>query len=241
MNSQKPDPEPGPARERTPSAGLARLLAAEDLDDLVKLASALPEVSADDAAVVRKLIQDWRPQQAVANLLIHARLLPPDIRVATILKALVQRDRPYLILASVVGLQSIKHADVMSADAALIADQLLQLIGSDQSIISSRASVSIENWLDGAHAPAVSKLLNHPNDTVGHNLLAWLIRHVEAADLGSLLEASGLTPEKLGSAIADVDEYAKCRDAGVSFTRASVSFFGYIPNLSECRDDAASN
>ena len=237
-NPQTPDPVERPAREGTPGDGLARFLLAEDLDDLNRLASELRELSAEDVAVVREVIQGWKPQQAVANLLFHTRLIPSDIRVATMLRALTDRDRPYLRLASAVGLQSMDHAEIARQDATLIAAGLLQLIEADPSIVSSRASVSIETWLDPASAPAVSRLLNHPNDTASHNLLAWLIRHVDATELGPLLLASELPPEKVRSAIADVEEYAKCRDAGVPFTRASAYLYGYIPNLSECPQDA---
>jgi hypothetical protein len=223
---------------RTPIDPLARLLAAEDLDDLMRIASELPELSPNDVAVVREVIQDWRPQQAVANLLFHSRLIPPDIRVATILRGLAERDRPYLTVAATVGLQSMEPSDLAPRDASVIRDQLLHLIEVDRSILSSRASVSIENWLDSANASAVCGLLNHPDETVAHNLMAWLIRHVDPAELTPLLETSALAPEKLRSAIRDADEYKRCREAGVTFTRASSYLFGYIPNLCEFPQDA---
>jgi hypothetical protein len=131
------------------------------------------------------------------------------------------------------------RSDVTSVGAALIGDQLLQLIEGDRSIISSRASVSIDSWLDSASAPSVAKLLNHSNDTAGHNLLAWLTRRVDAAELRPL-RASVLIPDKMESAIANADKCARCRDADVTFTRASAYLFSYVPNLSDCREDAAS-
>jgi hypothetical protein len=225
------------ARKGTPSDTLARFLAAEDLDDVMKIASELPELSPSDVAVVREVLHDWQPQQAVANLLFHSRLIPPDIRVATILRGLTERDRPYLKLASTAGLQSMECSDIAPSDAAVIRDRLLELIEGDRSIISSRASVSIEGWLDSASAPAVCRLLNHPDETTGHNLLAWLIRHIDPAELAPLLETSNLASEKSQGAIRDADEYKRCRDAGVTFTRASSYFFGYIPNLCEFRED----
>lgn len=129
------------------------------------------------------------------------------------------------------------RSDIAPTDAALIRDRLLELIESDGSIISSRASVSIESWLDSTSAPAVCRLLNHPNETTGHNLLAWLIRHIDPAELALLLHGSDLTPAKLHSAIRDADEYKRCRDAGVTFTRAGSYLFSYIPNLCEFRED----
>lgn len=224
------------ARERIPTDSLARFLAAEDLDDLMRIASELPELSANDVAVVREVLHDWQPQQAVANLLFHSRLIPPDIRVATILRGLTERDRPYLKLASTAGLQLMERSDIAPSDAAVIRDRLLELIEGDGHIISSRASVSIEGWLDSSSAPVVCRLLDHSNETVGHNLLAWLIRHIDPAELVPLLETSDLAPEKLQSAIRDADEYKRCRDGGVKFTRASSYFFGYIPNLCEFRE-----
>lgn len=203
----------------------------------MRIASKLPELSANDVAAVREVLHDWQPQQAVANLLFHSRLIPPDIRVATILRGLTERDRPYLKLASAVGLQSVERSDSAPSDAVVIRDRLLELIEEDRSIISSRASVSIENWLDRASAPAVCKLLNHPDETAGHNLMAWLICHIDPAELAPLLETSDLPPEKLQNAIRDAEEYKRCRDAGVAFTRASSYFFGYIPNLCKFRDD----
>ena len=202
-----------------------------------RIASELPELNANDVAVVREVLHDWQPQQAVANLLFHPRLIPPDIRVASILRGLTESDRSDLKLASTAGLQSMERSDIPPSDAAVIRDRLLELIEGDRSIISSRASVSIESWLDSVSAPAVCRLLNHPNATTGHNLLAWLIRHFEPAELVPLLETSELAPEKLQSAIRDTDEYKRCREAGVTFTRASSYFFGYIPNLCEFRED----
>jgi hypothetical protein len=225
------------ARDRTPSDSLARFLTADDLDDLMRIASDLPELNANDLAVVRAVIHDWQPQQAVANLLFHARLIPADIRVASMLRGLTERDRPYLKLASTAGLQSMERSDIAPTDAAAIQDRLLELIEADRSIISSRASVAIESWLDGTRAPALCRLLSHPNEAAAHNLLAWLIRHVDPVELAPLLGTSDLAAEKLQSAIRDADEYRRCRDAGVTFTRASSYLFSYIPNLCDFRED----
>ena len=106
-----------------------------------------------------------------------------------------------------------ERSDFHLPDAAVIRDRLLELIEGDRSIISSRASVSIESWLDSVSAPAVCRLLNHPNETTGHNLLAWLIRHIDPVELAQLLETSYLEPEKLQSAIRDTDESGVARQA----------------------------
>lgn len=221
------------ARARTFSATLARFLAAEDLNDLLTIASALPELPANGVAVVREVLLDWQPQQAVANLLFYPRLIPLESRVATILHGLTECERPYLALAAAAGLQSMERSEVAHNDAAVIRDRLLALIAEDRSIISSRASVSIESWLDSASAPALCRLLNHPNVITGHNLLAWLIRHIDPAELAPLLHTSDLAPEKLLSAIRDADEYQRCRMAGGPLPQASNYLLSHVPNLSE--------
>ena len=215
------------------SAALKRFVAADDLDDLLKAASELRGLGPDDAAVVRRIVENWRPQQAVANLLFHACLIPADVRVAAILRAMNDCDQPYLKLAATVGLASVEPREVAPGDAAIIRGLLLELIEADDSILSSRASVSIDSWLDASSSPAVCQLLNHANETVRHNLLAWLIRHVNPVELRSLLEASELPPESLRSANRDVDEYRACLEAGVRFTLASSYLFSYISNLCE--------
>jgi hypothetical protein len=226
----------GPRRKDKASDSLARFLEADDLDDLQKIRSELPELDQNDASVVRDVIQAWREPQAIANLLFNPGVIPPDIRVATVLRGLNEYDRRYLKLAAVVGLQSIQPSAIAPSDVAIIRDRLLQIIEVEHSIISSRASVSIETWLDSSTAPAVCRLLNHSNETVRNNLLAWLITHVDVVKLTPLLESSDLVPEKVRSVIRDADEYKRCRDAGVMFTRASSYLFSYIPNLSGFRD-----
>jgi hypothetical protein len=220
------------------SDALKRFLAADDLDDLLRVASALPGLAPDDAAVVRRIIENWRPQQAVANLLFHPHLVPSDVRVAAILRAMNECGQPYLKLAATVGLASVEPRDIAPGDAAVIRSLLLKLIEADDSILSSRASVSIDSWLDASSSTAVCRLLNHANETVAHNLLAWLIRHVDPVELRSLLEASELPPASMRRAIRDVGEYRACLEAGASFTRASSYFFSYIPNLSEFPDNS---
>jgi hypothetical protein len=218
--------------EERASETLARFLAAQDLDDLLHIALELPPLDQNDQAVVQVILQDWRPAQAVANLLFHVDKIPEDLRGAAVLRGLNDQSQPYFQLAATAGLQSLEPAALHSAEAATIRKRLLQILQTD-SLVAARASVTVDGWLDASFAPPLCRLLDHPNETVRHNLLAWLILHVEPVDLIPQLENSGARPETLAGAIRDVREYARCRRAGVEFTRASSYFYSYMPNLFE--------
>ncbi len=219
--------------ESKASDALARFLAAGDLDDLLRIASELPALDVNDATVVGEVISEWRAHQAVANLLFHPTAIPVEVRTAALLRGLGEDARPYLKLAAIVGLQSTQPSAIAPDDVTLVRERLLQIIAADESVISSRASVTIDSWLDSSSAAQVCRLLDHPNQTVAHNLLAWLIRHVDPAELTGLLNSSDIEPERLRHAIRDLDEYKRSCQAGESFTPVSSYLFTYIPNLSE--------
>ena len=214
---------------------VAASLTAEDVDDLLRIRSHLGSVDDADTGLIRSMLVEWRNTQAVANLLFHPDLIPADIRVNSILRGLDERSRRYLVLAAAVGLQSIEPSVLTPDGAASIRERLLRIVASDESIIASRVSVSIQPFLAKSDARVVLGLLGHPNETVRHNLLAWLLKMYfseESDDLRRVIQATELSTDTRESVSGRIAEYAKARREG-TFSPLGSTLLGYIPNLNE--------
>src|SRR5262249_1161296 len=81
-------------------------------------------------------------------------------------------------------------------------------------------------------APQVIALLEHPNDTVRHNLRAWLFRALRdrgAEAFAAAVRDSGLGPETRRDVLADFTDFVTDPD-GAAYTGP---LFAYIPNFRE--------
>jgi HEAT repeat protein len=216
------------------SPELKAFLAAEDLDDLGDAHKQIKALTEEDKAAVRAALKRWQDPQAVSNLLFYPDLIPRDVRLASLLRGLGEQHVPYYTLAAVCGLGEI-DADTWSAeDRKRALAELLTLLRNTNDIRAERTSLALQHFAGEREVPQIIALLEHPNDTVRHNVRAWLFRKlrnrgVEA--LATALRDSGLRPEARRDVLADFKEYVMAPDAAGQ----PRVLFAYIPNLREVK------
>jgi hypothetical protein len=217
------------------SVTLANFFATEDLDDLQRAASKLGVLEEVDVRRIRSTLEEWHNEQAVANLLFYPRLIPEELRVKSIVRGLDERRQPYYVLAAAVGVQEMEVSTLTEEEMTVIRDRLLRVVASDSSIVAKRASVSLQTFLKKSDGETVCSLLGHPDETVRHNLLAWLVTTFEPGhsdDLRHFVEASELDKQTRQDITRQMTEYVQARREG-KFTGVDMPLLGYIPNLSE--------
>jgi hypothetical protein len=164
--------------------------------------------------------------------LFHPALIPEDIRLASLFRGLDERRVGYYVLAAVVGFQSIDPSRVTAEDQRRVVEELLAVIRETRGILAQRASVSIQQFLNEDDAPRVFALWAHPDDTVWHNLRAWLYRTFQARGVESFAAAvhlSGLAEEVQRRLVEDFTELVTDPPEGLESRLCKL--YGYIPNL----------
>ncbi len=221
------------------SPELKEFLAADDLDDAFRARQRIGALGAEDVAAVRSVLERWQDSQAVANLLMHPSLIPSDLLEASLFRGLAERRVVYHVLAAVVGLQSINPAGMTAESRRRITEALLALMRQTTGILAQRASVSIQQFLDEDHAPQIFDLRAHPEETVWHNLRAWLYRTFQARGDESFAAAarhSGLAEEAQRRLVEDFGEWLTAPPKG--FDNTLFPLLGYIPNLRDVERQA---
>jgi hypothetical protein len=218
---------------------LEEFLAADDLDDALHARGRIGALGAEDVAVVRSVLQRWEDSQAVSNLLMHPSLIPSDLLAASLFRGLAERRVAYLVLAAVVGFQSIDPAGMTAEGRRRITEALLALIRQTKGILAERASVSIQGFLGEEDAPQVFDLWAHPDDTVWHNLRAWLYRTFQAR--GDEAFAAAARHSKLAEEVQRqlVEAFGEwLTEPPEGFDNTLSLLFGYIPNLRDVERQA---
>lgn len=221
------------------SPELEAFLAAEDLDELLRAQQKITSLDAEDTAVVRSILQWWQNPQAVSNLLVHPTCIPEDIRLASLFRGLDERRVVYYVLAAVVGFQSIDSAGMTAEDRSRIVESLLAVIRKNSGILAQRASVSIQQFMAEENAPRVFGLWAHPDETVWHNLRAWLFHTFQSRGVEAFVAAirqSGLSEEAQQRLIEDFTELVTNPTDG--FDNRLSELYGYIPNLRDVKPSA---
>lgn len=85
--------------------GLDRFLTAIDLDDLLRARHDIASLTPEESARIVSVVRDWNDRQAVANLMLHPDLMPTDVCLDAVDRALHSNEVPYFTLAATVGLQ----------------------------------------------------------------------------------------------------------------------------------------
>ena len=88
------------APDQPMSPELKAFLVAEDLDDIQDARVKIKSVTATDAEALHAILEQWREAQAVSNLLIHADLIPQDVRLASLFRGLEERAVDYYVVAA---------------------------------------------------------------------------------------------------------------------------------------------
>jgi hypothetical protein len=223
------------------SPKLEVFLAAEDLDDALRAVQQITSLEAEDAAAIRRVIASWQDPQGVSNLLIHPALLPDDIRLSSLFRALAEHRVAYYILAATVGFQTMDSVSMVAAERKRVVQELLELIRDHHGIVAQRASISIQRFLTPEDAPPVFALWAHRDDTVWHNLRAWLYRTFLPFGIepfAAAARSSGLAEEVQRRLLEDFTELAGNPAAECDSWLGEL--FSYIPNLRDVRPSAES-
>ena len=213
------------------SPELKAFLTAEDLDELLSARRMITALDDEDAAVVRLTLQQWDNPQAVANLLFNPNIIPEDLRLASLFRGVGERQVVYYVLAAVVGFQSIDPAELVAEERGRVVAELLAILRKTSGILAQRASVSFQPFAREDDAPRVFALWAHPDDTVWHNLRAWLFRTFQNRGIEPFTAAirqSGLADNVQQRLIDDFTEFVTDLTA---FQGWLLNLFGYLPNL----------
>jgi len=213
------------------SPELKAFLTAEDLDELSSARRMITALDDEDAAVVRLTLQQWDNPQAVANLLFNPNIIPEDLRLASLFRGVGERQVVYYVLAAVVGFQSIDPAELVAEERGRVVAELLAILRKTSGILAQRASVSFQPFAREDDAPRVFALWAHPDDTVWHNLRAWLFRTFQNRGIEPFTAAirqSGLADNVQQRLIDDFTEFVTDLTA---FQGWLLNLFGYLPNL----------
>jgi hypothetical protein len=152
-------------------------LKAKDLDDLLKVRREIKALTDEDRQKISDVLHDWQDGQSVSNLLFYPSLIPDTIRYECIDRALGSVEQPYFVLASVVGLQSLNPDEVPAEFRKKVVVKLLELIRSDISVISSRASVTIRHWLREGEIDEYLRAYPVAEETVRDNIVRFSLSH----------------------------------------------------------------
>lgn len=215
---------------------LEAFLFSKDLDQLLEARQAIKAVDEDDEAVIRAVLKEWSNPQSVSNLLFHPSLIPADIRVATLLRALAERGVMYHVLAAIVGFGGMVP-ELSKEQREEVAAILLDFLPNSTGVLAQRASATLSGVARDADAPAVFSLLGHEDDTVRHNLRAWLFRTFEKPGVEAFSAAAALSTLDADTQAALAREFAEVKPgAPPEVKRKLLTLFSYIPNLDEVKD-----
>lgn len=201
---------------------VARIIGAADLDDLHRAVRALDRLDEADVAGLRVVLAAWRDAQAIANLLMYPKLLPPELRAVALLRGL-GGDPPYFALAAAVGLAALDAGGFTGEERLALRDRLLLALRGEP-LIAVRAAVALAGYVDGDDLARVVPELAHGDPRVVHNLLVALAEHssLDVLDVAIAREPS-FTPDRAAAL------RARLRPAP-----PDTPVLPYLPSLRDC-------
>lgn len=222
-------------------AALEDFLAANDLDDVLAAVKRIEFLSAQDETRILGLLSSWDTPQAIANLLMYPKLIPPDHRLDALSRGLQDDGYPYLKLAAVVGLQSVESLDITESQRLAVLHMLVSLIENHRGVLAARASAALSEWVRPGEGYAIAPLLRHPDSTVQHNILSILIEIVGLATIVDYLDvifATGGYPPETAAAckarLSQIREINPQNESALPFDASPLSalLYSYLPNFS---------
>jgi hypothetical protein len=217
------------------SSELRSFLAEEELDDVLTLRDNVKSLTPEDTSVVRKILEDWEVTQAVSNLLNYSDLIPERVRLAALERGLAESREEYYTVSAIVGLGNIKADTLSPEERHRIATTLRTIICNTKNCRATLASVALHEFSVTGDAPKVIGLMVHENETVRHNLRAWLFDSFgdkSVAEFSIAVRKSDLPPEAQDRLIEEFGEYKK-NPNDERQERLRNTLFPYIPNLHE--------
>jgi len=211
---------------------LEDFLKAEDLDDLLKVRGKIGALEAQELDRISELLKEWSDGQAVSNLLFYPALIPEALRISSIDRALACTDRPYFILAAVVGLQGIDPASVSPDTRARWASALLEIVRSNAGVISARASVTIRSWLRDGQIEEFIRSYPVPDETASKNIISFALSKfgdLALPEFRARLRACGLGFWRRRDFLRTFQEHRRKKQAGGAVFM-TMPLLSYIPN-----------
>jgi len=154
---------------------LIRFLRVSDYDALELVFVEISESDHSEIRFIEQILNDWKEEQAIANLLFYPSLIPESIRFDIITKALSCDDAPYYVLAAVVGLQSLKTNQWTEEQRNQIGQRLISITAQDVEIIAARASITVWEYLDGLGDAQLLMLYPVTTTTANRNIMAYAL------------------------------------------------------------------
>lgn len=154
----------------------------EDLDYARRLVKCLKSSSDYDEIMIRNILDNnWDTEpQMVSNLLHFPSVIPKDLRLPSLLRALQETKRSYYVLAASNGLCSLDLSKENDAELADIKKQL------KEATLKPQGDIAVHAFM------ALGKLLHHPEDTefvmrflhcekstLHYNALTWILANVK--------------------------------------------------------------
>jgi len=200
---------------------LKRFLQSDELDKTLQLAR---QATTDDA-MIRPILEQWNDTQAIANLLMHPKFIPDDLRKDTLMRGL-NEPMNYLTLAAIVGLQ--KHVDDWAEDERVVIVKRLQdIMFGAKRMISERASVTLLDYVQESEVDAILLFLGAPEDVVQHNVWVALTRLLEVDEILARVETAFEVNQVTQVGYDFAQERAKEQ------RQDDLPLLSYIPNLKD--------
>ncbi len=163
------------------AARIADFLKITDLEILEHSYKNLGALSRQDAELVNRTLASWTNQQAIANLLFYPALISEKIRQDVIMKALEETEKPYLVLAAVVGLETLGMRNMNEEWRVQVYQRLLRIMQDYEDVIAARASVTVWEFAGEDDYGELLRIYPVKDSVANRNIMAFvLIRFAEA-------------------------------------------------------------
>lgn len=219
---------------------LQAFLHARDLDELLDLSNQLGELDETDHEIITSVLYQWQDLQAVANIMLHPRVMPRAQVLRYLIRAFEDRHH-YLSLAAAVGLRGLGAGFFMDWHRAQLVDILVQKLDAQELDIVRQASVTVAEFVNAEKIPKLTRFLNHDDEIVRHNIvIAHRIALGVAATrdlLQDVLNTRPLTAESrafLEQRLAEATQIAADPNPDrIWMSNLSGPLLSYIPNYSD--------
>jgi hypothetical protein len=216
------------------SPELKAFLGAEDLDDVGDTRDKIKVLSPKDSGAIRAILKEWKDSQAISNLLIHADLIPEDVRLDSLFRGLGEQRVPYYVLAAVLGFDHLNRDKLPAENRKRLIAKLVMILRETKDVRADRVSLTIGGFVAESDAPEMIDLMDHPNDTVRHNLRAWLFKTFKDRGAAKFAAAAGKSRLSQGAQrrlMTEFKEFVGSTEEAQDLK--SGTLFAYIPNLKD--------
>jgi hypothetical protein len=214
---------------------------ATDLDELLESRRRLGTLSSAERQQVLQVLKAWSPAQAVANILLHSEIIPPEHRFPYVQRALDDARHPYFALAATVGLTGQLVDMITQSQRASILDRLVAIMKNDNGVLAERASLSVSLLVSDHNVKQVLECFANNNETVRQNVLAHAVKHFGRncdPQLFDAIVAANLPPDAKQIALDRANRHVACVTGGRNSPTSQV-LIAYVPNLSEVVESQA--